>query len=302
VSGTTPSMFRDVLVAAGDLSAIKSDTIKFTIAGPPHDITIRTNINSGIDYKDGTFGLPCASLVTDVNGNPVADGTEVTFSSKISGWWFMRLGAHFDPVSGTNDYKVFTDSVWDYLPFEDFNENVRNDAGEDRNGDGVASRGEDLDGDGLFTRGPTYIDINHNGKRDYLTGDIVEPGIWARDSQNNPVFRYADFNGNGVCDTYEPLSWPNATMTDDEYTALLDQYKAAHHGKGYDFDTYPINGIADPHTAVSIVRTMQTTGGKATNTIMYGQSDAWRVEIMVWAESMGIKTTSPAQLVLPIIK
>jgi hypothetical protein len=91
-------------------------------------------------------------------------------------------------------------------------------------------------------------------------------------------------------------------MTDDEYTADLQKYKAAHHGMGYDIDLDPQNGIADPHTAVSILRTMQTSGGKATNTVLYGQSDAWKIEIMIWAESQGIKTTSPAQLILPIIK
>jgi hypothetical protein len=306
VSGTTPSMFRDVLVAAGDLSAIKSDTIKFTFAGSPYDITIRTNILTGIDYKDGTFGLPCAAIVTDVNGNPVADGTEVTFSCKISGWVFSRPYANFIPVASTNSYTVEIDSAWEILPFEDFNNNFKFDPDEDRNGDGVASRGEDLDGDGLFITGPTFADINHNGKRDYLPGDVVEPYVIARiwsDSLGSyrPDTVFADFNRNGKLDTYEPLTGQYATMSDPEYTALLNSYMAQHHGKGYDFDTYPYNGIADPSTAVSITRTVQTVGGKAVNTILYGQSDALRVEIMAWAESQGIKTISPAQLVLPII-
>jgi hypothetical protein len=52
---------------------------------------------------------------------------------------------------------------------------------------------------------------------------------------------------------------------------------------------------------VSILRTGQTVSGKAVNTILYGQSDASRVEVMVWAECQGIKTQSPAQLILPII-
>jgi len=301
VSGSTPSMFRDVLVAAGDLSSIKSDTIKFTIAGPPHNITIRTNILTGIDYKDGTFGLPAAAIVTDVNGNPVADGTEVTFSCKVSGWTYSRLTAQFSPVQATNDYIVQIDTTMELLPFEDFNDNLRCDPGEDRNGDGIAGRGEDIDGDGFFSTGPTFEDINHNGKRDYLPGDVVEPYILIHDSTEQQKARYADFNGNGKLDTYEPLTGQYANMSDSEYTALLSAYKAQHHGKGYDFDTYPYNGIADPNTAVSITRTVQTIGGKSTNTILYGQSDATRVEVMVWAESQGIKTDSPAQLILPII-
>jgi hypothetical protein len=301
VSGTTPSMFRDVLVTAGDLSSNKSDTVKFTIAGPPHSITIRTNLLSGIDYSDGTYGLPCASIVTDVNGNPVADGTEVTFSCKISGWWYYPLNAHFDPVAGTDDYKVSIDSMPSYLPFEDFNDNLRSDPDEDRNGDGIASRGEDLDGDGFFNIGPTYKDINHNGKRDYLPGDVVEPYAWAIDTLGHRFARFADFNGDGILNTYEPLTGLYENMTDSEYTTNLNQYKAAHHGFEFDFDTSPFNGIPDPRTAVSITRTVQTSGGKATNVILYGQSDALRVEVMVWAESKGIKTISPAQLVLPVI-
>ncbi len=306
ISGSTPSRFRDVWVAAGDLSAIKSDTIKFTIAGPPRDITIRTNLTSGTDFKDGTYGLPCAAIVTDVNGNPVADGTEVTFSLRISGWRFRTPIARFDPVEYTNSYRVYIDTGWTYLPVEDFNNNLRLDPGEDRDGDGVASRGEDLDGDGLLITGPTYEDINQNGRRDYLPEDVVEPEIWSwvRDSTGAVNWKpfYADFNHNLMRDSIEPLTGLYANMTDDEYTAELQKYKAAHHGMGFDIDLDPVNGIPDPRTAVSIVRTVQTAGGKAINNVLYGQSDAWKIEIMIWAESQGIKTTSPAQLVLPVIK
>lgn len=306
VSGTTPSMFRDVWIVAGDLSANKSDTVKFTIAGPPHAITIRTNLLEGIDYKDGTYGLPCAALVTDVNGNPVADGTQITFSLKVSGYRNKQLTAKFNWAGTSNWYwNVVIDTQYVTLPFEDFNDNFKCDQGEDRNGDGVASRGEDLDGDGRFTTGPAYDDINRNGKRDYLPGDIVEPAwnYWGSDSAGKTILRtvFADYNGNGSLDTYEPLVGKDANMSESEYTALLNDYNSKHHNMGYDFDCYPYNGAADPKTAVSIVRTGQTINGKATNTILYGQSDATRVEVMVWAECQGIKTESPAQLVLPII-
>jgi hypothetical protein len=261
---------------------------------------------SGIDFKDGTFGLPCASIVTDINGNPVADGTEVTFSLKISGLQYKRPTAWYNWLNSTDAYYYWIDSTYDLLSFEDFNDNYKLDPGEDRNGDGVASRGEDLDGDGIFSIGPTYDDINKNGKRDYLPGDVVEPSRWAYSiidsAGNRQMIKYfADFNFNGRCDTIEPLIGQYATMTDEEYTRLLNEYKAAHHGCGYDFDTDPLNGIVDPRTAVSIQRTVQTVGGKATNTILYGQSDARRIEIMVWAESQGVRTISPSQQVLPII-
>jgi Bacterial Ig-like domain (group 1). len=307
VSGTMPSMFRDVWIVAGDLSAIKSDTVKFTIAGPPHAITIRTNLLEGIDYKDGTYGLPCAAVVTDVNGNPVADGTQITFSLKVSGYVNKQLTANFNWAGTSNWYwNVAIDTAYYVLPFEDFNDNFVCDPGEDRNADGVAGRGEDLDGDGQFITGPAYWDINRNGKRDYLPGDVVEPyKIYSvgQDSTGRTIFDtvFADYNGNGRLDTYEPLIGKDANMSDSEYTALLNTYKSQHHNMGYDFDSYPQNGIADPKTAVSVLRTGQTTSGKATNTILYGQSDAARVEVMVWAECQGIKTESPAQLVLPII-
>jgi adhesin/invasin len=305
VSGKTPSMFREVWITAGDLYAQKSDTVKFTIAGPPHIITIRENMVEGIDFHDGTFALPVASLVTDVNGNPVADGTEVTFSCKTTGWVIHRPVANFNNGSGWYCYNVAIDTMIEILPFEDLNDNYRCDPGEDINGDSVASRGEDIDGDGLLTVGPPYYDVNHNGKRDYLPGDIAEPwrqcGAWT-DSAGH-VHRdtvFADFNGNGVLDTYEPLIGWAATMADSTYTRLLREYKAAHHNMGYDIDI-PQNGVADPKTAIIIARTVQTIGGKAINKVMYGQSDAWKCEVTVWAESQGVRTESPARFILPII-
>jgi hypothetical protein len=305
VSGKTPSMFREVWVTAGDLFAQKSDTIKFTIAGPPHSITIRENLITGVDYKDGTFGLPCASIVTDVNGNPVADGTEVTFSLKVTGWLVHRPVVNFS--TDTDHWYCYSllDTMIDMLPFEDLNDNFQTDPGEDINNDGVASRGEDIDGDGKFTLGPPFEDINRNGKRDYLPGDIAEP--WRHcdyrsyyDSLNLSDTVYRDLNGNGELDLHEPLiDWAD-TMSDDEYTRRLNIYKAAHHGKGYDVDN-PQNGAADPKTAIVITRTVQTVGGKAPNIIIYGQSDAWKCEVTIWAESQGVRTESPAKFVLPVI-
>jgi hypothetical protein len=303
VSGKTPSMFKQVWVTAGDLTAIKSDTIKFTIAGPPHAITIRQNILVGHDFNDGTFGLPCAAIVTDVNGNPVADGTPVTFSCKISGWVSHRPVAHFNYSSTTYCYNMIIDTMLEILPFEDLNDNHRCDPGEDVNGDSVASRGEDIDGDGILTIGPPYIDINHNGKRDYRndTDDVVEPiryCTWSDSAHKDSI--WADFNGNGRHDIIEPLIGWASSMTNSTYTSLLNAYKAAHHGKGYDIDVNQ-NGIADPQTAVAITRTVQTSGGKAPNEIIYGQADATFVQVLIWAESQGVTTESPAQLILPII-
>jgi hypothetical protein len=303
VSGKTPSMFREVWVTAGDLFALKSDTVKFTIAGPPHAITIRENLVQGIDYNDGTYELPVASIVTDVNGNPVADGSEVTFSLKVTGWVLHKPVANFIHVSGNYCYNLTIDTMYEILPFEDLNDNYRCDPGEDINGDGVASRGEDIDGDGILVTGPAYFDINKNGKRDYLPGDVVEPFkrcAIGTDAAGNTIYdtTFADFNGNNKLDAYEPLLDP--TMTDSQYTAAIDSYMLQHNKKGYDIDI-PKNGVADPKTAIAITRTVQTVGGKAINTIMYGQSDALHIEVSLWAESQGVRTDSPAKFILPII-
>jgi hypothetical protein len=308
VSGKTPSLFRQVWVTAGDLSALKSDTLKFTIAGPPHAITIRQNIIEGVDYKDGTFGLPCAAIVTDVNGNPVADGSEVTFSLKITGWVTWRPVTHFNTNTSISCFTVTVDTLGLIYPFEDLNDNFRLDPGEDINGDGVASRGEDRDGDGQFITGPSYVDINGNGRRDY---DLHQPGLPFEppepyttctflDSGGKTITRplYADYNGNGMLDLVEPLL---VNMTDSAYSDSLQNYRANHHFMNFDFDSYPKNGVADPNTAVSIARTIQTAGGKAANIVLYGQADALRIQIMIWAESQGVRTESPAQLILPVV-
>jgi len=302
VSGKTPSLFREVWVTASDLFGLKSDTVKFTIAGPPHSITIRQNLKEGEDYHDGTFGLPVAAIVTDINGNPVANGTEVTFSLKITGWVVHRPVAFFNTIAGVYCYTVTIDTMYTIYPFEDLNDNFKCDPDEDINGDGIASRGEDIDGDGKLTLGPPYIDINRNGKRDYLPVDIVEPyrtcGSWTDSSgvvHRDTVF--ADFNGNGKLDTYEPLL---VNMPDTTYTYLLNEYKKAHKGMPYDIDI-PNNGVADPNTAIAISRTQQTVDGKATNKITYGQADANFIEVTIWAESQGVRTQSPAKFILPFV-
>ncbi|MBD3321709.1 MAG: hypothetical protein GF350_11495, partial [Chitinivibrionales bacterium] len=152
VSGSIPSMYRQVCIVAGDFTAIKSDTVKLTIAGPPHYITIRHDVGEIEDAKDGTYVMKVAAVVSDINGNPVADGTEVTFSAKITGYQIYKLDASFN--SRWLDYYWSwhweVDTVPYMLPFEDLNDNFRIDANEDKNRDGYANRGEDINGDGRF--------------------------------------------------------------------------------------------------------------------------------------------------------
>ena len=323
VSGKTPSFYKQVWVVAGNFSSVKSDTVKFTFAGPPKYITIRTNVLKGENPNDGTFSLPCAAIVTDVNGNPVADGTEVNFSLQVSGFIVKKSKVTWtEQASGSLmacNYTIDTSSL--ILPFEDFNDNFHLDPGEDLNGDGKLNRGEDINGDGIYIRGPQFEDINGDGIRQYNPELPVEE---LRDCTGSTKF--ADLNGNGRWDPIEPLSnatyraiydslvadsayWKSTVSSVDSIRfaklAHLDSLYEATPGfipelRCFDIDV-DHNGVADPNTAVSINRTVGTSGGKALNKITYGQSDANRVEVMIWAESQGVVTETPEKIVLPVV-
>lgn len=330
VSGKTPSMFHGVGIVASDITGLKSDSAFFTIAGPPYKVAIGVNIAEGHDFKDGTYGLPCAAIVTDINGNPVADGTAVTFSIQTSGFVYWRLAPTFDHRwVGTDYYCFHVDTLPYILPFEDFNNNFRLDPGEDRNNDGFAGRGADLNGDGIYDPGPPYEDINHDGKREFgWTNPPVEPrGLCAG---NDTTF--IDLNGDGLWDPIEPLSDTtylrnyNKLKTDSAFYKRLVFKIPYSHDDSLCFDTLdamdalytkganfiPILQCYDfswnkqpypqPDPAISIMRTVQTLNGKAVNEMIYGQTNANRVEIMLWAESQGIVSEFPAEQILPIVK
>lgn len=325
VAGKTPSTFKQVWITAGTFTSVKSDTAKFTIAGPPVYITIRTNVLKGENPNDGTFALPCAAIVTDINGNPVVDGTSVTFSLKISAYRMPYLSPHWYEEIGENTASCYwvSDSIYKVFVFEDFNDNYKCDPGEDRNGDGIASRGEDINGDGNYLRGPAFEDINRDGIRQYDLRVPVEEIYRCYGSR-----KFADLNSNGKWDPIEPLSHSSyqqayRTLLADSafhfYPAIrnaidsaafdtLAYYDALYEsGPGfirelrcYDPDINN-NGVPDPSTAVAITKTIETKDGKALNKIIYGQSDALRIEVMIWAESQGVVTKTPEQIFLPIV-
>ncbi len=324
VSGKTESFFRQVWVTAGSFYSVKSDTAKFTIVGPPKHINIGTNVLKGKNPNDGTFILPCAAVVTDVNGNPVADGTEVTFSLKVSGVVIHRLTSNWTNYfeEGVTYCSGYIDTVLEILPFEDFNDNYRLDPGEERQRDGLPNRGEDINGDGKFISGPGFIDINRDGKRQYNPMLPVEDLYTCFGD-----LLFSDMDKNDRWDPIEPLIdreyqslyerlladsvfWyvlnrrefsPEDSANYRQLRAMDDAYAAEEQANnGFDRDVNG-NGIADPNTAVSIIRSVKTKGGKAVNEILYGQSDAMNIEIMIWAESQGVVTETPEQLILPII-
>jgi adhesin/invasin len=326
ISGRSPSTFREVWVNASDFGSVKSDTLKFTIAGPPQYITIRTNLLQGKNPKDGTFILPCAAIVTDVNGNPVADGTKVTFSLQVSGYvGYEKVSIWEDNSSVSGSFcGEFIDTVNQFiLPFEDFNDNHILDIGEKRNSDTLPNRGEDVNGDGVYNLGPAFEDINGNGKRDYNWSILSVEN--SRMCGSTRVF--GDLNFNGHWDPIEPLlsdayldayyrlladsafyySVPRTAADEADIATLKALDRAYEATPGYipqlhcfdrDIDG---NGACDPNTAVSITKTVETVGGKALNEVLYGQTDASRIQIMIWAESQGVRTLTPETLILPIV-
>lgn len=309
ISGPLPSNYKEVWVAAGDFSKIKSDTIKFTIAGPPRYITIRREISKITKNADGTYSTNLSALVTDINGNPVADGTEVTFSAKVTGYRIYRKHAWSirRPWSTYGNYYHIdwedSLSARDYW-FEDLNDNYVLDDGEDRNRDGILNRGEDRNGDGKFNPGPGFEDINWNGVRDTLP----EPWEWEYrivdyDTLNSPVIEpvltFFDFNGNNQFDLIEPLL---GNITEEEYR---DTSKGYIPGPGGSLGQYPDidwneNGAPDPATAVIIQRTVLTQNGRAPNMVTFGQSDALKIWIRVSAEAQGLVCKTPEEFLLPI--
>jgi hypothetical protein len=327
VAGKTPSTFKQVWITAGTFTSVKSDTVKFTIAGPPAYITVRANILKGENPNDGTFALPCAAIVTDINGNPVVDGTNVTFSLKISSYTMRKASAHWDNNIDDGiyscDYSI--DSTPVFYDFEDLNDNYKLDPGEDRNNDGFANRGEDINGDGKYIKGPDFEDINKDGIRQYNPLLPVEEVHSCFSNYNG----FADLNHNGTWDPIEPLknaSYQNAydTLRGDSaflYYPMIRNAKdsAAFATLAY-YDSLYVNGagyikelrcydpcaskssVPSPNTAVAITKTVETQGGKALNKIIYGQSDATHIEALIWAESQGVVTQTPEKLILPIVK
>lgn len=180
VAGSQPSQYRGVEVAA--YVGNSGDTSKLTISGPPHIITISRPEDDTVEVPEGgvrdqsTFEYYIGAVVQDINGNPVADNTEVHFSAVVSGMSVARLV--LDHWAGIESADEEIKAVLAYrlrdIPFEDINNNMRMDPGIDLRldfGDDVAARGDDVNGDGVCDYNPAVHDF-----------------FW-------------DFNGNGVCDT-----------------------------------------------------------------------------------------------------
>jgi hypothetical protein len=290
-AGSTISFYRSVLVAAVALDIVgtdtivlaSSDTVPFTISGPPHRVSIGLNVLKGINPNDGTFALPTAAVVTDVNGNLVADGTPVNFS-------VHPIAAHRKHIQWRKidiyPYYSISDTVFETLPWGDFNNNGKLDPGEipsDSTRTNPA-RGEDIDGDGtIFLPPEVFTDLNDNGRYDASNAEPYIDVPWDStrlqryfvdfdyDNIRDTAERFTDLNGDGLCNCAG--TWgPGGRLYEDNYFGS------------------PVNKPFPSQASIGIARQAGTVGGKALTQIVYVQTDATRISVRVRAEANGIES------------
>ena len=315
-AGGVISLYQGVKLAAvaldiygtDTLIVASSDTVGLTISGPPSRVSIGSNIIQGLNPNDGTFLLPTAAVVTDVNGNLVADGTPVNFS-------VIPIEAHRNKLSfrqfglsswfGCNDYFIDTVEVTgnERLPWTDYNSNSKldNDEAASLWNPSKPARGEDRDGDGIIRFGEQYWDLNQNGLWDSANAEpAFNCRIWTGGDSTNPAsYRdtvgFVDYDRDGKRTVQEPY---NDTSKDGrcQCTGQRDNagrlYEESYFGSP---STRPFPGFA----SVGIDRQRGTLSGKATTAITYVQSDALRITVRISAEANGIRNSVDVRL--PII-
>lgn len=83
-AGILPSVHKGVWVVASDYYGTRSDTVKFTIAGPPQHISVTAAAPKNIvENGKSLYDRALSAIVTDINHNPIPDGTEVTFITSV---------------------------------------------------------------------------------------------------------------------------------------------------------------------------------------------------------------------------
>jgi hypothetical protein len=96
----------------------------------------------------------------------------------------------------------------------------------------------------------------------------------------------------------------NELVNDPNYIAFYNDVNTYIYPQ-YDwrpFYDHKLEGVMlQTQTAVIIERTVTTEGGIAKNEVIYGQSDAGRAEVEIWAEAQGVETPVKVEtFVLPI--
>ncbi len=283
-----------------------SDTSKLTISGPAHIVTVsRPEDDSvpvtGSGLKDeSTFEFFVGAVVQDINGNAVADGTEVHFSAVVTGMAVGRLILdHWDGLGSTTttSVKPIYKTVLVDIPFEDINNNFKLDPGIDLDLDGIPAllrRGEDRNGDGVYDYNPalhdTWFDFNGNGKCDAGVGEndtVVVDGKTL----------YADLNGNGIRDQSE-------IMVDRGTPGVCDLPASG----DYPFHQWEIRtflpdlNFTTNEFAVAIEVSAVTKNGVANARLRYPRQFARRLYVNVNGEANGVRDADGERFLLPQVK
>jgi adhesin/invasin len=305
VAGSQPSMYRacEVMAWVGGIA----DTSKLTISGEPHIVTVSRPEDDTIkvpkagQMDESTFEFFIGAVVQDVNGNPVADNTEVHFSALVSGLavWRLSLVRWAGLGSASDEDKAIIDYRALDVPFEDVNNSLHMDPGIDLNIDGDptrAARGDDVDGDGIVDYNPAihdfFIDFNHNGICDVHVG---EP--WTIGDNGDTI--YADLNGNGYRDTTELMIDHNGNDTCDlpasgDFPHWMWEMSPQWRGVRFDFSQNDF--------AVVIAASAVTVNGVAYARITYPRQFARRLIATVNAEASGIRDRDGERFILPVIR
>ena len=165
VAGSLPgSVIGDVIIEASSdpnfMSVIGQTNI--TIAGPVAKISVGINLEDvQTDEEEGHIEVGVSGIATDVNGNPVADGTQINFSVESIAFDEDRDNDrrihcrryNGQPCDGTEDILDLGVS-W-------YSDDINQDGtmysiggimapSEDKNGNGILDPGEDLNGNGVM--------------------------------------------------------------------------------------------------------------------------------------------------------
>ncbi len=316
-AGSVTSFFQSVRVAAVALDnsgptplvIASSDTVSLTFSGPAARLSVGHDTQKGENPNDGTFALPVSAIVTDVNGNLVADGTPVNFS--VTPIMFKDYYSGTDPAYNYYYEKRKTDSLIHKFRWTDYNNNGKLDDNEEQSpkannlGVKLPLRGEDIDGNGYVNASIEFTeedDINGNGTRD--SGDAVEerylvPYYYGGDTTKGVQYymqKHVEINGNNQWDSvenYHDLNKNGKCECPGTYDSngVLIEFK-------YHKET-PNNKPFPGDVAVGIAKQVVTEGGKAVNKIKYVKSQAWIIDVRISAEANGIKAQEDFNL--PVI-
>jgi hypothetical protein len=304
-SGSVPSMLLGVKISVfvGSIS----DTTKLTISGKPFAVSIARPQSDTVKVDDvglideSVFDYYMGAVVKDVNGNPVADGTEVHFSAVVAG-----MAVHlkrFDKWLGVGSLEDIKPKYFYFtfmVPFEDINHNYTMDNGIDLKldfNDAVASRGDDVNGDGVCDYDPAsglwdfWWDFNGNG--------VCDPGV-AEPLYSDEGYTsiYADLNDNGAHDTTELLIDYNGNGVCDlppsgDFRFSLWEGLTQIFSRTFRFD--------DNNYSIVINKSAVTQGGVAYVRLTYPRQFARKLYILVDAEIQGIRDIHTEPFILPVI-